>query len=1251
MHILLSFITVLSVIATTVQAVTTRDDVVSSCKSADVHLIKTQFQHATLFCQYYATTPRSKSPVAGLTAIAATTACKCLLSASGLQPLAIPHTKAPIPKECSSQYLKVLEAELKYPRRFCEFFTTVTRSVAFVPDLSVTEVQQACACLSATATKSLRTSSTASLTKKPGSTSGLTTTKPPTTKSATKSSLTSSYLPLATSLANGVEYIGTIVTLATQPTVTLKPYVPAVFHNPDPALLLPVNTSGLYYQGANHQSKSTSILARVNLELQYSSVNLDLSLLVSNVVCNGPKTSMQVIFNSTSSIFDEAVAAWKSKQKLIMITSSSSCETTGQTALFLARSFSINEIKCTVTAVGNIVKVADVYTSMDMDFGTVTPNTTTSVAVTTVNCGTQPSQTLFPTAACGPDFDLSLDAALGFYSGKESDTATVLKELAPGIKSLPLQKRLCLSLSCLKSAVTKAVSTVVKVVAPVVAPIVTPIVHAAAPYVAPLVSTAAASIGKEVSTAASAVSAGISAFQNSFLGNALSAVTSLSPLGVGSALSILKGVASLIAGGSSQPLKIPVNLAPASYMRTDSPWGQQFLIFEYMPRLGKASTGTTPEGGGDGVTSKGKAYAGIGVYCIDCKVTGDLNVVGSVGVKASPPGLSKATIALTGNLTANINLGFYGTASYEKEISVEILTIPISPITIPEIATIGPEIILGASLTLGIQGVGTSLVGANFSWPSLSAELDFVDHSKSAANGFKPTMKYNMEAEGNLTMSAAVGIPISFGVGIDLVNGVAKEEAELTDTPAIELDLTFSGDISDKNGNIAGSINHGDGCLGLDWSLGIVDSVDFEIDRLYSTQLYQTTLATLATGCIGVSKTPVTASSTTTRPATSTNAATTRATTSTSPVRTSSSFTSPARSTSTGSLTATTTASPVSSTSSASASTSPPTCNNKGLQWAEWNYPNWVVDWRDQPEVVKTETPAFTGVTPYVGGFSFSLQQCTGNVTIYNTSMPGLFSGLMHRGYIHAPQTGTFTITVPHPDDNVMVWMGDTAYTTWDKTNFVVQGTLDNPASVTYDFTATAGEYIPIRIFYVQFDYSMSWQGFSISAPDGSTILSSTTDYSDAIVQYSCDGTSAPVFPSWAHESLTNPHPVPSNLSLQSVTNAYDSKPYTASFTQVFSGTSTYASWAGHGHSTTFTSTLAASEAVSSCASWVAQNQYEPEAIYAFNLMYHYTAQFVTSWMCVYAGDDGVGATAYTKTDGYVGCSVGYEEVGFDVDG
>lgn len=196
----------------------------------------------------------------------------------------------------------------------------------------------------------------------------------------------------------------------------------------------------------------------------------------------------------------------------------------------------------------------------------------------------------------------------------------------------------------------------------------------------------------------------------------------------------------------------------------------------------------------------------------------------------------------------------------------------------------------------------------------------------------------------------------------------------------------------------------------------------------------------------------------------------------------------------------------------------PPLCNNQGLQWAE--YPNNQGATAGgkyesfNPAVYKSQTPNADGITATVGGINSQGGQLT---SVYGSSVqfPGDFFALDHKGYIFAPTTGTYKITISEVDDVVFLWTGPNALSGWDRANADLIVGLGETQTKTVD--VTAGRYLPIRIMFAQ-GQGLAKFRLSIAAPDGSALVDSDTQQSPYVLQFSCDRLSGPVFSAWGSE-------------------------------------------------------------------------------------------------------------------------------------
>lgn len=193
-----------------------------------------------------------------------------------------------------------------------------------------------------------------------------------------------------------------------------------------------------------------------------------------------------------------------------------------------------------------------------------------------------------------------------------------------------------------------------------------------------------------------------------------------------------------------------------------------------------------------------------------------------------------------------------------------------------------------------------------------------------------------------------------------------------------------------------------------------------------------------------------------------------------------------------------------------------------------------------EPEYYWQVTPDYDSTTTEVGGIS---EPAGSYVPIYGSAQdyPASYFVLNHRGYvgialieirnrmndfsltrllqIFAQVTGTYTFTTSNADDIVFLYLGQNAYKGYTRDNADATAVCcsypGNTASAT--IALVQGQYMPFRIVFGQQGGPVIFS-LSVTAPDGTVILDSNTQNSPFVVQYSCDGTSAPAFAPWAQE-------------------------------------------------------------------------------------------------------------------------------------
>ncbi|KAK6065351.1 hypothetical protein SCUP515_11254 [Seiridium cupressi] len=152
---------------------------------------------------------------------------------------------------------------------------------------------------------------------------------------------------------------------------------------------------------------------------------------------------------------------------------------------------------------------------------------------------------------------------------------------------------------------------------------------------------------------------------------------------------------------------------------------------------------------------------------------------------------------------------------------------------------------------------------------------------------------------------------------------------------------------------------------------------------------------------------------------------------------------------------------------------------------------------RFDPTYFKSLSPKVSGIAGPAGGSGGSCPHSSSTFTFYGLYWNCQNIALHYRGYLYAGQTNTFTFSIIAADDIILVWAGQTAYSSWTRANALLD--------VTYpELGAGPGG----SITRTQGDGPFGF-GVQITAPGGTTVLSTSISSSEYLVHKSCDGTAA----------------------------------------------------------------------------------------------------------------------------------------------
>ncbi|THX92470.1 hypothetical protein D6D02_10445 [Aureobasidium pullulans] len=619
---------------------------------------------------------------------------------------------------------------------------------------------------------------------------------------ASSSSSTTVVNALPTAVAEGTVFTASEVTLPPAPTATLGSMAPPGLDLGNIENLTPAPQADLYFGGAHSDDNATSTVAKVGVQFQHNSVVLDHTNYIKSVHCDS--SSITIVFNELSA-FQHSESEWQIDGHVILVTSEDSCGANGTSTMFLTESFTFDTVNLIAVGKGKEAQLADIFDTLDLDFGTVTTSNTSYVP----NCGSMNGTNgTFPSAACGSSFDTTLDQELGYYSGADADIDSVIAAIAPTSQNT-LNKRFSLGLGKLASKVVSKVTAVAKAVA-------APVAQAAAKIVPASIAKAATALVSTVKSVAS------------------------------SALALVPAVT------LSKSLDLPINLGPAQ--NDPSPWGNQYLFYSYAPDSKKdaamiAATQKSLSGMSSSLNGISNPKPGIQMYCVDCGIKGQFKAVGTVSASLAK-GVTRCDVSLDGNLYAGVFVGVNAFAAYEKSVNKDLLNKGLPTLSIPGIAVLGPKVTVSLNSNLKVQAAGQMLVGASMNWPNIHANLDLLDKSKSTQSGFTPTVEKKFNAWGDVTASASLSLPVTIFFGVDILNGKYAMGASMVDTPAVSAtaELAIAADYGTGASN---SITSSTGCFGIKYNIGLSNDLSVHLLDVSTITLSSYQKPNLANGCLG----------------------------------------------------------------------------------------------------------------------------------------------------------------------------------------------------------------------------------------------------------------------------------------------------------------------------------------------------------------------------------------------------------------
>lgn len=212
-------------------------------------------------------------------------------------------------------------------------------------------------------------------------------------------------------------------------------------------------------------------------------------------------------------------------------------------------------------------------------------------------------------------------------------------------------------------------------------------------------------------------------------------------------------------------------------------------------------------------TQWGSAYSiykneAFSTFCVGCGISGTFIFHGSFSLTFAH-GFTVGNLNLNGNLHGVLQFGIEAQTLSKtfKTPDVTLLTLALSPLSIPGFVTLGPQLSIAAGAALTVGAAGSLLAGVSLDWPAIAANLALSDISQSTSSGFTPQIVPVFQARGNLNIAIDAYLPIRIEVGISILDGKFKKSVALVEKPGISVTAAVVAEIGKPPITLASTSN------------------------------------------------------------------------------------------------------------------------------------------------------------------------------------------------------------------------------------------------------------------------------------------------------------------------------------------------------------------------------------------------------------------------------------------------------------
>jgi hypothetical protein len=277
---------------------------------------------------------------------------------------------------------------------------------------------------------------------------------------------------------------------------------------------------------------------------------------------------------------------------------------------------------------------------------------------------------------------------------------------------------------------------------------------------------------------------------------------------------------------------IAVDITAPSDDLTESPWGEQLFIHNFA-----------------GNNSDDTASYSVNIFCVDCGITGSIDLYGNLEFDLT--GITDIDVGISADLTVGAALGIDANVTLSKTFETTLFKKGIPELCSGTFLCIGPYVQLDAATTLEIDAEGTLLIGGSFAFTDSSVDL-YIAGGSSTESNWSPVFTPEFEASGDITITASFGLPVSIGVGIQVLDDLFNEDLALVATPAIGVSAEVAASVSLTSDGVTAEVEDTNGCTGIYIQGFYEDTLGYQIGSDTTGNLYDSGQVNFTSTCIAL---------------------------------------------------------------------------------------------------------------------------------------------------------------------------------------------------------------------------------------------------------------------------------------------------------------------------------------------------------------------------------------------------------------